>query len=191
MQMNQEELIQLIARIIELVKADESDKTVREPIKRPRLYCIACDTLSYQYLAFFEEEDIIRNWDAYAVIPDSLNQAEYIAKLMGTRGCKGIILHSSVSEDMEEGVTVFPVVPRELVVKTALGICDTFETRWILSCLKQNRQIVWIRGGLEKFSGQEPEHYKQKILSYYRDILQYDICIDDKVVQRKKRGEES
>ena len=77
--------------------------------------------------------------------------------------------------DLKNSVSVFPVTSRDTIVKTALCISDTFETNWIRTAMEQGGRIVLPRSGFERFTGCEPEKYKRKVLSYYRDLLEMNI----------------
>ena len=51
----------------------------------------------------------------------------------------GKILYRSgkMPDNLDRAVTLLPVVPRDVLVKTALCISDTYETSWIAECMKQ------------------------------------------------------
>lgn len=85
----------------------------------------------------------------------------------------------SYLKQLENSISVFPVTGRNTIVKTALCIGDTWETGWIQAAMAQGSTIVLPRNGFERFTGREPESYKQKILSYYRDLLQMDIALPE------------
>jgi hypothetical protein len=78
-------------------------------------------------------------------------------------------------EDLKNSISVFPAASRDTIVKTALCISDTFETKWIRTAMEQGGRIVLPRSGFERFTGSEPEKYKRKVLSYYRDLLEMNI----------------
>lgn len=78
-------------------------------------------------------------------------------------------------KDLENSISVFPVTSRDTIVKTALCISDTFETKWIKTAMEQGGRIVLPRCGFERFTGSEPEKYKRRVLSYYRDLLEMNI----------------
>ena len=75
-------------------------------------------------------------------------------------GCERIqYLSGEAPADLEDAVTVFPVVPRDLVSKTALCISDTPQTRWITSCMEAGSRILFLLSGLSPFTGREPKEY--------------------------------
>ena len=64
-----------------------------------------------------------------------------------------------------------------LAAKAALCIYDTFETQWLGRCISAGSQVHLMLGGLQKFTGKEPDAYVQRILSYYKILLTYGITI--------------
>ncbi|MGL5435589.1 MAG: hypothetical protein ACRDBO_09370 [Lachnospiraceae bacterium] len=116
----------------------------------------------------------------FVVVPDGWDVAGYWDRLC-RNGCRAeIVRRKDAVRRMEDpAITVFPVVPRDLVVKTALCIGDTFETSWIGSCIEQGSMAVFLRSGLERFSGREPRAYVERILEYYREVLMYGVGICD------------
>ena len=70
----------------------------------------------------------------------------YEARLMESRSLHAI-LHRSCEKpaDLETAITVMPVVPRDVLVKTALCISDTYETSWISECMDKGSRVVLLR----------------------------------------------
>ena len=83
-------------------------------------------------------------------------------------------------------MTLLPVVPRDVLVKTALCISDTYETSWIAECMKQGSRVVLLLTGLEKFSGNEKPAYRKRIMEYYRQVLEFgvEICSTEELSGR-------
>lgn len=79
----------------------------------------------------------------------------------------------------DEFVTVFPFPDRALIAKIALGISDTFETRWIVHCFSKGLKSIFLRDGIEPFSGREPKAYRSKIEEYIRTLADFGIEISD------------
>ena len=111
----------------------------------------------------------------------------YEARLMETKACSHI-LHRSCEKpaDLETAITVMPVVPRDVLVKTALCISDTYETSWISECMDKGSRVVLLRSGLARFSGKEKPAYRNRVMNYYRQILEYgvEICSVDEFTGR-------
>lgn len=145
---------------------------------RPKLYMLCPPPWKEEYVHFLREMEQSDDCDIYPVIPASWEKQGYEAVLRSSRRCGGIVYRScEVPEDLEHAVTVFPVVPRDVLVKTALCIGDTFENAWIAACIERGSRIVFLRSGLAKFSGKETRAYVNRIMEYYRQVLEYGIEI--------------
>lgn len=70
--------------------------------------------------------------------------------------------------------------------KTALCISDTYETSWISECMDKGSRVVLLRSGLARFSGKEKPAYRNRVMNYYRQILEYgvEICSVDEFTGR-------
>lgn len=170
---SEERLRELVKRILKELGADLEEKA---PDKKIYMLCThRWDDRFYTYLK--KMEDVPGSF-VYPVIPLSWKKNGYEEKLLSCSSCKGILYRSCEKPaDLETAVTVLPVVPRDVVVKTALCISDTFETSWIASCLENGGQAAFLKSGLTKFTGKEPKTYVNQILTYYRQVLEYGISI--------------
>ncbi len=143
-----------------------------------RIYMITMTQWDERYLDFLKFMESYEDIEVYAVIPKSFDTEGYTDRLRGSKTCKNIIYRSCERVyDLDQAVTVFPVVPRDLVAKTALCFSDTFESSWILAAMENGGKIVFLSSGLKKLTGKEPKAYADQILTYYRKILEYDIRI--------------
>lgn len=84
----------------------------------------------------------------------------------------------------EDFITVFPVPSRNLVIKAALCLEDDFETKWIAECIARGR-AVYMRKEATLFTGMEPEAYKKRVQSYYRDAEAFGIQFETVSKKRK------
>jgi len=180
--MDEKRLRELIIKAIELIKAENIQNIV---IPKKKLYVILTEEWNGQYWSFFEKLNEQNEYDVYAVIPSKINSNLHLNNLKKFQVCKGIVDEKDIHlEHLHEYLTVFPIVPRNIIVKTAL--CDdTFETKWIFKCMENGQRIIFIKSGLEKFSGKEPLSYRNKILDYYRTLLEFDIEITDFIMQKE------
>lgn len=184
---SEERLKELVQRILKELE-EEKNVTIRR-----KIYMLCANCWDDRYLTYLKQMEGEPDSIVYPVIPLSWKKKGYDALLLAQPSCNDVLYRScEVPEDLGDSVTVMPVVPRDVVVKTALCICDTFETSWISSCMGTGGQIVFLSSGFDKFSGKEPEAYVNQILSYYRQILSFgiEICSDhEKVLPKKLRQE--
>lgn len=181
--MDEKRLRELVIKAIELVQAENSSNIV---IYKKKLYVIITEEWNGRYWSFFEKLNEQYEYEVYAVIPSRINTSLHINNLKKFQVCKGIVDEKDVNfDELTEYLTVFPIVPRDIIVKTALCIEDTFETKWIFKCMENGQNIIFLKSGLQKFSGKEPLSYRNKILDYYRTLLEFDIEITDCIIEKE------
>lgn len=83
----------------------------------------------------------------------------------------------SISLSLGNSLTVYPVASQDFIVKAALGIADTFATKWLARCFSAGAAVHLQLSGLTRFTGHEPDAYVQRILMYYRQLLEYNVTI--------------
>lgn len=183
-EIDEKRLRELVIKAIKLIEAEHIQNIV---IPKKKLYVILTEEWNGQYWSFFEKLNEQNEYDVYAVISSKINNNLHLNNLKKFQVCKGIVDEKDMHlEHLHEYLTVFPIVPRNIIVKTALCIDDTFETKWIFKCMENGQRIIFIKSGFEKFSGKEPLSYKNKILDYYRTLLEFDIEITDFIMQKEK-----
>ncbi|WP_315078868.1 hypothetical protein [uncultured Clostridium sp.] len=183
MEISEERLRELIIKAIELFKSESSIQNT--PIDKKKLFVICTDEWNSLYWNFFERLDKENKYDVHIVIPSNIKSEFYLNNLKKFNVCRNIIYENDLKNyDLTEYITVFPVVPRSLIVKTALCIEDTFETKWIFESMEKGQQIIFLQSGLRKFTGKEPKNYVKKMLDYYRTLLEFDIEISEDIEER-------
>ncbi len=170
---SEERLREIVQRILTEMETEEKLKR-----KQTKIYMLCTPHWDDRFPAYLKKMTESPDFLVYPVIPLSWKEQGYEKFLLAYPSCGGILYRSCEKPfDLDQTITVLPVVPRDVVVKTALCIADTYETDWIASCIKTGSQVVFARNGLARFSGKEPEAYKNQILSYYRTVLTYGIRI--------------
>lgn len=183
MNISEERLRELIIKAIELFKFENS--TQNTFIDKKKLFVICTDEWNSLYWNFFEKLDNETKYQVNIVLSSRIKSEFYINNLKKFNVCKNIIYENDLKNyNLTEYITVFPVVPRSLIVKTALCIDDTFETRWIFQSMEKGQQVIFLQSGLRKFTGKEPKSYIKKMLDYYRILLEFDIQIS-KYIEEK------
>lgn len=174
MQLNDDELKRLIYLIISAVKSYNAQSELEMIADKKEVLVIFSAPWDNRFYTFTDEmkkkDCIFRGF----VSPELPERA--VAELRTLADWKSIVPWNTVCfENLKKSITVFPVARRETIVKTALCISDTFETKWIRAAMEQGGKIVFPRNGFERFTGLEPEKYRHKILAYYRDLLEMNI----------------
>ena len=178
MNIGEEQLKALVMRILKELEAEKSLAGKQE--SRQKLYMLCGPCWDGRYMEFLREMEYSKEYDIYPVIPSSWQKQGHEEILKSYKACRGIIHRTyQEPEDLETAVTVFPVVNRNTLVKTALCISDTLETSWIARCIEKGSRVIFLRSGLNKFSGMERPAYKERIMTYHRQVLEYGIDILD------------
>lgn len=169
MDINGNEFKEMVMRIVRQV-LQEQQHSAR------RLYIIFEDSFDVRYDTFLRS--LTGDYEICAVVPDHWLGSPLAQRITAScTCCKLIGRTASVNLSAADSLTVYPVASRSGIVKAALGICDTFETRWFQRCLSTGAEVRIVLSGLEPFTGNEPEPYRERILSYYRILLTYDVWI--------------
>ena len=172
MKISEEQLKQLVLRILKELSQEEKNG------KSQKRYMVCGDTWDERYGSFLREMELSEELNIYSVIPDAWKENGQEAVLRSFRSCDEVTYRSQgIPVDLITAATIFPVVSRDVAVKTALCISDTFETLWTSACLEAGSRIVFLQSGLQRFSGREQPAYINQILSYYRKVLEYGVEI--------------
>lgn len=176
---SEEQLRDAIMRALMGILSDSQQEVHKT---KQKLFAVLGENWDERYREFFRTISGHPHYEAYAVIPTQWNSTGCRENLLIQECCSNIVLRGEVpSDELAPAITVFPTVSRETVVKTALCIGDTFETKWIISCMEQGGRVLFLKSGLERFTGKEPKGYIKKIMEYYRTLLEFDIVIGDSV----------
>jgi len=168
---SEEQLKQLLLKIL---------KRLEEEGKREKklLYMVCTSAWDERYYGFLEEIQKTGEYRVCPVIPDEWQEEGRETCFRSFSSCEGMRYYSQgIPADLEDAVTVLPVIATEMAVKTALCIHDTFETTWLSACFRAGSRILFLQSGITPFTGKEQPAYQEQILSYYRKLLEYGIEI--------------
>ncbi len=112
-----------------------------------------------------------------AVIPDDWPQDRVCCLMADSPFSQVIKQAEAASLSLADSLTIYPAVSHTFAAKAALCIYDTFETQWLGRCFSAGSQVHLMLSGLQKFTGNEPDAYVQRILSYYKTLLTYGVTI--------------
>lgn len=186
MEIDERKLKELIIKAIKVFQSERSSQNIS--FYKKKVYVIFTEEFNSKYLSFFKSLNKKSEYEAYAVVPSEIYNDELISNLKKFQVCKSIINRNNIDiNELSDYLTVFPIISRNTVVKTALCIEDTFETKWIFNSIEKGEKIILLQSGLEKFSGNEPLSYINKILDYYRTLLEFDIEIVEDIVNLESK----
>lgn len=164
MHISEETLKELVLRIMQKLQAEN----------RKKLYMVCTSAWDERYPEFLKQM-AGSACDIYPVIPQPWQQS--YERILREHGAVSGVWYweKGPPADLETAVTVFPVVNRTLIAKAALCISDTFETSWIADGIGAGSRIVLLYSGMEKFTGKENPAYVERVMTYYRQVLEYGI----------------
>lgn len=176
MNISEEKLGEIIKKVLlEITNQKNIFKNNIEKLKVYIFYSKKCDT---EYIDFLEQIDKSGLFHINIVADDALKDDICKSDMNKYVPNENIMYFSDgIPDDLSKTMSIFPVVERDLVVKTALCISDTFCNKWVASAIEEGGKIVFLKSGLKKFTNKEPKAYIRQIVSYYRKVLEYGIEI--------------
>lgn len=175
MSISDEKLQEIVLRVLQQIEAE------KQAAAKKTVYLMCLEAWDERYAGFLGKSKCWKGenepfFEICAFIPRTwrTNGNETLLKRDG-------ICYTKTYEEAEgdlpkaEDITVYPVVPRYLLAKTALCMDDVFESRWLFHGIAQGSRAVFLSAGLDRLTGREPEAYRAKILSYIRSALEYGI----------------
>lgn len=155
-------------------------KAAQRQRQKKKMYMLCAAAWTQRYLDFLQTVEALGGYDVYPVVPAAWEKLGVDAVLKRYSVCKEILYQTGeIPADLAHAVTVLPAVSRDVLVKTALCISDTFENAWIAAGIECGGRTVFLRSGLAKFSGKEPPAYVKQIMGYCRQVLEFGIEIKE------------
>ncbi|MEA5083177.1 hypothetical protein SDC9_164075 [bioreactor metagenome] len=182
MEISEERLKELIIKAIRRVQLENAAKHIS--MERQKVYVILSGALDNQVRECFLTLEKQSKYEVCAVIPDNQDSQKLAADIYKANICTKVIVGNPADFfETDVFVTIFPIVSRDLIIRTALGFSDTYETRWIRAAMEKGQKILFLQNGLEKFTGKEPKAYIERILGYIRIILEFGIQIGNEFLE--------
>lgn len=182
MNLDENILKRIISEVIRQIQSENSEQNFS--VSDKKMYVILTENWDERYLDFYKKIENQNKYNIFTIIPETISNDYFIKKIKNYKNCGTIISQNKINfEQSKEYITVFPVVTRDILVKTALCISDTFETKWIENCISNGQKIIMLKSGITNFTGKEPKKYIEKINSYFNMILDYGIEITDDILK--------
>ena len=163
MNISEEQLKELVLRVLSDLEAEKRAECMKD--SKQTLYMLCVSPWSERYMEFLKKMEGSDAYDIVPVIPPSWKNMGYEARLRQSVSFGKILYRSGeMPDNLDRAVTLLPVVPRDVLVKTA-------------ECMKQGSRVVLLLTGLEKFSGNEKPAYRKRIMEYYRQVLEFGVEI--------------
>jgi len=166
---------QQFAALVQKVLSRIRDESAGIPIL-PKAYILMPEDWQTQYYNQCLDilEKIQREYHITAVLPDYDNGD---INNLYNMGVSATVKRSEAVFPENDFLTIFPIACRGLVVKAALCLQDDFESNWVANCIAHGRAVLMPKE-LPLFTGNEPDAYKKRILSYYKEAESFGILFD-------------
>lgn len=173
---SEEKIREIVKKV--LLEITSQKNIFKSNIEKSKAYIFCSKKCDTGYLDFLEQIDKSGLFNIHIVADDGLKNHVCKSDINKYVPDENIIYFSDgIPKDLSKVISIFPVVERDLVVKTALCISDTFCNEWIASAIEEGGKIVFLKSGLKKFTNKEPKAYIKQIVSYYKMVLEYGIEI--------------
>ncbi len=177
MEVDKNKLYRLIFKAIK--QLDEEKNLCRNK----RLYVVFPDQWKQEYGKVLQAAE--ENYQLFTVVSAAAASEKALQNLYSSNRCGAVLKKEQVEfASLPPGTTVFPVVPRDLLVKTALCISDTFETKWVRNSLENGWKIIFLKQGIDPLTGREPKAYADRIRRYLRIVSEYGIELRDHLLEK-------
>ena len=171
MELTEAQLRKLVERVMELTL----EMAVESPKKNVLVVLSGYDTNRFSKVLKSLRAD--KNAQLSVVITKEKIEIEKIGKIVCEYADKVITPQEVMANVSQYDSIIFPVMPRDVLAKCALCIPDIFEVMLIQKAFEEKIPVKIASGGLSKFTGYEPESYKNTILNYIRTLLEFGIEI--------------
>ena len=143
-----------------------------------KVYIAVNEEWDNRYYLFFEELKKLNKNVKILILGDKVD--EFRTKAQELKLGYDILKVKDFKVESDNEMVVFPVISRNDIIDIASCTDKTATTKVVRRCFEEGAKIYFMKFGIEKLTGKEPEKYKQRILAYYREILEFNIeMIDD------------
>lgn len=181
MSVNEKNFNEILMKIIKQVLIEQEKlSSEKEILKQEKnMYIAMNEKWDNKYYLFFEELEKLEFKNIKILILGE-EDSEIKDKLKKLNICYEILKLEDFEVKTDEDFVVFPVISRSDIIDIASCTDKTHTTKLVKICFEKGVKIYFMKYGIEKLTGKEPEKYKKKILAYYKEILEFDIeMIDD------------
>ena len=128
MNISEEQLKELVLRVLSDLEAEKRAECMKD--SKQTLYMLCVSPWSERYMEFLKKMEGSDAYDIVPVIPPSWKNMGYEARLRQSVSFGKILYRSGkMPDNLDRAVTLLPVVPRDVLVKTALCISDFMDSR--------------------------------------------------------------
>lgn len=171
MELTEIQLRKLVERVMELTL----EMTVESPKKKVLVILSGYDTDAFSTVLQTLKEN--KKYNTTVVVTKEQMEHEGVGKAVCQWADRIVTPQEILTTKLQYESIIFPVMPRDILAKCALCIPDTYEVMLIQKAFEEGIHVAIAPGGLQKFTGNEPESYQKQILSYIRTLLEFGMEI--------------
>lgn len=174
MNIDQDQLRKIVTEILlSLEKAGYLKEPSSEIILSKKQAYVLCEVeRENEFLEFLRNNKLSNQIQVTAILEEPKD--ELIDTLVKEELCETI---SRVNATPDPGIrlTVYPSIKRDALCEAGLGMDSKFTSMWLRGDFEQGRRSVILIGGIEPFTGLEPEFYQELILSYVKNLMKMNV----------------
>lgn len=174
MQITEEKLREIITQVlISLEKEGYLQKTKSDIVVSDRQAYVLCEIdREKEFLQFLRQNKASLKIQVTAILESE--DEKLIDTLIQEELCQKIV-RQDAKADCDRKLSIYPSMKRAALCDAGLGMDNTFTSMWLRKDFELGRKSVILIGGLEPFTGMEPEYYRELILSYIKNLMHMDV----------------
>lgn len=174
MDITQDKLKEIILKVLQNLQLNSREGGAADtPVSLPSAY-VVCEAGRGQALLDFLKncKNMLSGYRVTVVLekPDSSISSEVISGEL----CHAVIGPDEAT-DAGVSVTYYPAFSRSALCEAGLGMDTLFSSAFLRRDFEAGRRSVILTGGLDPFTGREPEAYREMILSYVRNLIRMGV----------------
>lgn len=174
MQITEEKLREIITQVLfSLEREGYLQKTRSDIVVSERQAYVLCEiNREKEFLHFLRQNKASLKIQVTAILESE--DEKLIDTLIKEELCQKIA-RQDADCDCDRKLSIYPSMKRSALCDAGLGMDNTFTSMWLRKDFELGRKSVILIGGLEPFTGMEPEYYRELILSYIKNLMQMDV----------------
>lgn len=172
--MTEERLRKIITQVLLSLEREEYLQKTRSDlaVSGRQAYVLCESDREKEFLHFLRQNKASLKIQATAILESE--DEKLIDTLIQEELCQKIA-RQDVQADSSSKLSIYPSMKRAALCEAGLGMDHTFTSMWLRKDFEMGRKSVILIGGLEPFTGLEPKHYRELILSYVKNLMQMDV----------------
>ena len=174
MEISQERLKEIIKKVL-LEQYPDLPEKKKALTRKPLSAYVLCETgHEAVFLSFLRDNKAAANAFSVTAVLESLDE-ELIRTLLSEKLCEKMARPDAVSCLDSDSISIYPTFSRNSMCEIALGMDAHFSSVFMRKDFEAGRKSVVLLSGLDPFTGKEPLVYRDKVISYIREMLKMGV----------------